>query len=398
MIFLTCFIPKQDEQDVTERATIKPSNAVNLFQWNLLDGFSANNVEDLSIINSLPVGIWPSEYKDFHLKGKKRIEKKYSYIEIGTFNLPVIKQISRYISTLRLLKENKDKEVLIYSTYLPYLAAATHRRLRKNTTLIITDLPEYYDLSEDQAFIYRFARKVVARLSKYYMRKINKFVLLTEAMHKAIDVGERPYIVMEGITSNMTKHLVQKQPVLRTSDKSKQIIMYSGSLTLRFGILELLNAINSLERDDLEFWICGKGEGENIVKQVAEKDNRVKYLGFLSLPEVSKLQRQATLLVNPRSPEGRYTKYSFPSKTMEYIQSGRPVVMYKLDGIPEEYAELVYFVEPNETLAQCLERVLDIPGETRLSRSLAAREYILQNKNASVQTQRILKLIGVEKC
>ena len=38
--------------------------------------------------------------------------------------------------------------------------------------------------------------------------------------------------------------------------------------------------------------------------------------------------------VNPRQNNEEFTKYSFPSKTMEYLASGVPVVAYKLDGIP----------------------------------------------------------------
>ena len=45
--------------------------------------------------------------------------------------------------------------------------------------------------------------------------------------------------------------------------------------------------------------------------------------------------------MNPRSADAEYTKYSFPSKTIEYLATGVPVVMNRLPGIPEEYE---YFV------------------------------------------------------
>ena len=69
-------------------------------------------------------------------------------------------------------------------------------------------------------------------------------------------------------------------------------------------------------------------------------------MGQVSLNEARALQKTADVLVNPRLNEGEYTKYSFPSKTMEYLSTGRPVVCYKLDGIPDEYdkhlMEVVY--------------------------------------------------------
>ena len=63
---------------------------------------------------------------------------------------------------------------------------------------------------------------------------------------------------------------------------------------------------------------------------------RIEFLGMLPRTDVLELQSKATILVNPRQPVGDFTKYSFPSKTIEYMASGTPLLMYKLPGIPEE--------------------------------------------------------------
>ena len=79
------------------------------------------------------------------------------------------------------------------------------------------------------------------------------------------------------------------------------------------------------------------------------------------------MQHKATILVNPRTSEGEFTKYSFPSKTMEYLLAGRCVVVNRLPGIPEEYYQYVYTPqnESVEALAECLTNVLDINRDIR---------------------------------
>ena len=126
-----------------------------------------------------------------------------------------------------------------------------------------------------------------------------------------------------------------------------------------------------------------------------EKDARIKYLGFKNHEEILKYQRMATVLVNPRTNDGEYTKFSFPSKTMEYMASGTPVVMYRLSGMPEEYLEYLFI--PNEetvqSLKETLEKVMNMDYKTLESFGKAAASFVINNKNILVQGTRIKALI-----
>ena len=118
-----------------------------------------------------------------------------------------------------------------------------------------------------------------------------------------------------------------------------------------------------------------------------------KMLYYLQLVLI--LQKQATVLVNPRQNNEEFTKYSFPSKTMEYLASGVPVVAYKLDGIPDEYDEYIRYVPDNspETLAKVLMEVCELSGEERQGLGEKARKFVLVEKNKVAQTKRILDFI-----
>ena len=89
--------------------------------------------------------------------------------------------------------------------------------------------------------------------------------------------------------------------------------------------------------NDVELWICGSGDAKDIIEDEAQKDSRIKYFGLVDSQTALKMQHQATILVNPRTSDGEYTKYSFPSKNMEYMVSGTPVLTTDLPGMPKEH-------------------------------------------------------------
>ena len=47
-------------------------------------------------------------------------------------------------------------------------------------------------------------------------------------------------------------------------------------------------------------------------------------------------------MINTRTNESEYTKYSFPSKNIEYLLTGKRVVACMLDGMPNCYREYIY--------------------------------------------------------
>ena len=119
MFFLGCLFEKKNEEYYLSKSKHGLSNAANHFQWNLINGLNENLQEPVKIVNALPVGTFPLQYEDLLLK-----DRTWSYCgavhhEIGCINLPFIKQYQRFKRCQRLLKKTDDKEILIYSAYLP---------------------------------------------------------------------------------------------------------------------------------------------------------------------------------------------------------------------------------------------------------------------------------------
>lgn len=86
--------------------------------------------------------------------------------------------------------------------------------------------------------------------------------------------------------------------------------------------------------------------------------------------------------MNPRQNNEEFTKYSFPSKTMEYLSSGIPVVAYKLDGIPDEYDQYIQYVADDsiESLKKKLVEVCEMTREERQELGNIGRNFVLMKK------------------
>ena len=103
-------------------------------------------------------------------------------------------------------------------------------------------------------------------------------------------------------------------------------------------------------------------------------------------------------MVNPRPTNEEYTKYSFPSKNMEYMVSGTAVLTTDLPGMPEKYKQHVYLIEDESVDGICkvLRRIAEFNEEDVINKGRMAREFVLSEKNNKIQTKKIIELV-IEK-
>lgn len=384
-LFMGIFCEKSREGEYLTKARRGVQGAVNAFQWNLLDGFLENHA-DMTIVDTMPVGTWPTNYSQLFFGSRKWQYGSMPCVEPAFVNLPVVKQGMRTRGYIRAANKwieqtDGDKTILIYSLYPPFLKAAA--QIKRDypdvkVCVIVTDLPGKYGVKRKKLKTW-FDSRSFGRLER-----VDSFVLLTEAMKEPLQVGDRPYVVVEGICN--------EKGSLPDAAEKKKAVLYGGSLNPVYGILDLVNAFREIEDPDCQLWICGKGSAEEEIRRCAAVEPRIQYKGYLSKQEIYRLQAQAAVLINPRKNEGEYTKYSFPSKTMEYMISGTPVLMYALDGVPEEYWEYGYFIGPKglPSLKEGLEYVLGLSEDARRKMGAEAREFVLKNKNGVVQAGKVL--------
>lgn len=201
--------------------------------------------------------------------------------------------------------------------------------------------------------------------------------------------GNKLFYIIEGFTD-----IHQKEPK-DTNIGKKNAIMYAGSLYEKFGIKYLLSAFHEID-GDYELWLFGKGDLKKEIELYAQKDTRIKYWGVRPNEEILEYEKKAKLLVNPRFTVNEFTKYSFPSKLMEYMASGTPLLTTKLLGIPDDYHDKMFFID-DETIAglkNSLLRCLAKPQKELDSFGRNTQAFVMNEKNNYKQ---IGKLLGVFK-
>ncbi len=243
---------------------------------------------------------------------------------------------------------------------------------------IITDIPETMHSGK-----LSFWGKLNAKI----MKKYDAYVLLTEAMNGIVNPMNKPYVVMEGACGDL--------PEIRKKQE-KRIIVYSGSLWANDAGLEYFTEgfiKANLPNTELHFY--GTGAFVEVLKCIEQQYPQIQYKGCITNEEMVKRQTEATLLINPRPSNQEFCKYSFPSKTFEYMASGTPVLMTRLPGIPSEYYDYVYTIEEETSgyVAKKLQELFTLPKEELEAKGLAAREFVVKNKNNIIQAEKIIRFL-----
>jgi len=399
IIFLGGFFPEQYTHSILIKSKLEVQNAANGFQWAFIKGLERNLNKSIQLITAPYIGWYPKYFKEISVKTSifSNNEKKNACIMVGFLNLPLIKNVFRYFNTYPFIINSftpQEKNVLIvYSLNLDLLLAAFKAK-QKNPNLlicvIITDLIDFPGDSSIFSKIYLtyFEKPLVTDL----LKKVDCFVVLADKIVDFLNLHSKPYIRIEGIYD---ENVIQ-YPKSKSTEDSNKIVLYTGTLDYRYGIKELLDAFQLIAAKDFRLWICGGGPGSDMVLKRMKEDHRIKYFGIVSKEKVIALQSQATLLVNPRNTIGEYNKYSFPSKTMEYLASGTPSLLYKLDGIPDEYFDYCYTVEDNDidSFAKAIYNTSNIDASILTLKGKSARDFILKNKTAKIQCSKVLNMFS----
>lgn len=291
---------------------------------------------------------------------------------------------------------NEELIVFVYSMRSPVMAAAC--KIKKmipssKIYLIVTDLPQFMDLGQSK--LKTFLKRIDWIQIKKMQQKFDGFILYASKMQQFLEIPNGKWMLMEGLYD------VSEFPVYKRSvNNDIKAIMYSGKLDIQYGIDMLLNAFMKIDNQELELWFTGGGNAEDYIKECATKDSRIKFYGFLpSRKDVLIKQQEASLLVNMRLLSEPSSGYCFPSKLLEYMATGIPVLSFKLEGIPTEYYKYIVTVENEtlESLISAIESVFDMNDITREELGRKARKFILEHKTKIRQAENIFNWIDYRR-
>jgi glycosyltransferase involved in cell wall biosynthesis len=111
--------------------------------------------------------------------------------------------------------------------------------------------------------------------------------------------------------------------------------------------------------------------------------------------EAARVMTNVDILINARDPIHEFTKYSFPSKTLEYMLSGTPTLTTRLPGIPGEYLPLLNWIDaPTPAgIAGAVDDLIASPREEVRTRAQMARQFVLERRSPEAQGARIMDFL-----
>lgn len=336
----------------------------------------------------ISVAVMPFDEKKYvHTKRECIIDGNATFICIPNKPQKLIHKISNMVLTfkevLKVCRYNKPSAVICDSINLSASFASFNvsKLMRIQRIAIVTDVPEIMCGEKIPIFM---------KMTAFLMKRYDAYVLLTKAMNDIVNPKGKPYAIIEGSCQAVNMSARQSN-----SETGKKICLFSGSMGCDSGLEILVEGFLKANIDNAELQFYGYGDFVYKLSAICEKHSNIKYCGTVTNDEIVCKQLKATLLINPRLSTMGYSAYSFPSKIMEYMASGTPILSTRLSGIPDEYFDYMYtiFDETVDGYKLAFHETLSKSVEELRYKGEKARQFVESNKNNVLQANKIKALI-----
>lgn len=281
-----------------------------------------------------------------------------------------------------------NKLVFLYNTTVPHVAFVllASRATKTPVVAFIGDVNVPGQTAPKSAW-----HRVDFWLQKRLIRRLDGFIVVADRIAGDFAPNRR-FLRLDAaldrdvvaITGGLLAEASQAQPTTTT-------IVHSGGLVEHNGTTDILKAFALIPDPSLRLRIAGRGPLSDAVVAAAANDPRIEFLGYLPYDQLLAVHAAADVLISFRVTKGVETGYAFPSKTMEYLCSGVPVITTRTGHMESEYSDYCYLVDHESAagLAETIQRVLQEPPGERRRRALAAREYVVATKTWDAQGARV---------
>ena len=137
--------------------------------------------------------------------------------------------------------------------------------------------------------------------------------------------------------------------------------------------------------------IAGTGPLDKYIEQMAESDYRILYLSQLSKDKNVAYLRNSIANINPRPLNPKLDKESVPSKLLEYLSIGTPVISTKYPKLYGLFKDDVTWIDGNdvESMRMALESYNVDHQEQYLKKAATARRKVFEFYGLNVQAESI---------
>jgi glycosyltransferase involved in cell wall biosynthesis len=349
----------------------------------------------------------------YHTLNKNVFAKSFdvsdNFIKIETLpviNIPLVGKISiSFLIFLKLLFTKKNSfgpnpVFMITLNYLPVVVPLLIvSKIKKiKTVIMLTDCARNtfsLRVSIEKNTLKKLFNIFKKKIAEFFEKRYDGYILLTTHMNQFVNTKKKPYTIIESIyDSNQHSSIEVNNMDSSQLPNNRKIILYSGSLFKIYGLDKIIDVMKYVD-NDIELHIYGDGKYKNEVLKEQAKDSRIKYCGFVDQDTLKIKMNSAKLLINLRNPLLEFTKLSFPSKMLDYMMSETPVLTTRLQGIPDEYYNYVFYTisYDSKEIGQLISEICNLPSEEIKKITNRAREFILTKKNQDVQGKKIKEFL-----
>lgn len=358
------------------------------FGWAVIDAMESSGVRVVPI-SSAPVRDFPHNRKVVFRGGS--FQRDATSGRTVTFvNITGLKHVTRFLSAARIGRqvsvEHPVDAILVHGVNSSLLWAAQRmgERLRVPTVVILTDPPSLstpYD-NPVTSWMKRFDKRLILGA----LRRVSGVVVLAPKLAAEL-CRDKPWIRMEGIATRLAPN---GPPEAESRPPS---VVYAGGLHESYGVRDLIDAV-ALSTSTWNLEIYGRGPMEDEAKQASQDDERIRFGGVLGGQDLISAYQRAALLVNPRKPDADFVEYSFPSKLLEYMASGVPVLTTRLPNIPDDYLEHLVTCDAGASgLAASIDEFMNRAPRERAEMGRRAQEFILATRGKHAQGAKLLQFV-----
>lgn len=377
------------QPDTAAHRTSAFSRAGNLAQFNLLQALTGSGADVSGVLTQLPQQAFPRGERLWSGLRRVQLFDGAEAISVPYINLPVVRPFCVGLDVLAgtvlwSWRQRRRRRVIctFNLTEPPGVFTWVAARLTGAKAVAwVNDINQPGQLVPDT-----WQRRLDFQLQRLLIPRFDGVVAVTRRILRDFAPG-RPGLCIEGGVAAEVVEVGRRRPA-RTADGTFTMVA-AGGLGRANGIHLILEAMRRLPDPRLRLRIAGKGALEDDVRRAAAEDPRIEFRGFLDHGAVLDLYQSADLLLNIRLTQDIDTGYFFPSKLLEYLASGAPLLTTCPGNVGEELADVAWLLEDESTegLVAALSEVAALPSAEREARGRRAWSFAAVHKTWHAQAQ-----------
>ena len=373
------------------------SVAGNTMQLDLLRQLRELPDVEVDVCSLLPLATYPREPRMRARSSQREISPDVISLRPGFWTLPLLKQPSQIVSLTRAashLARKADYDYVLTFNMFPHVGVPAwwlKKRFGIPIACLLADPPIDSRIRTNPLAV--AASRVFQMWTRHLLLSVDRVIALTAEAAKRFT----PHAHAIAIDGAVPAQSVADHSHQRESVREKKVV-FTGALTQYNGVVELIEAMNLIANPHVVLHIYGGGPLSTFVREAASRSASIFYNGKVDSSYIPGILQDAFLLVSPRQIDHPVSDVTFPSKVLQYMASGTPVLTTRLRCFSSEYEGRVFFAEKgsSEDLAACIDRVAALPAKDLETVGHAGARFVLENRTWASTAKRILDFLPQE--